>query len=311
MSQPTERQAHIDVGLSNVSIAYRNGSYIADQIFPVVPVPKATNKYWKFTKADWLRDEAFVRAPGTRARRAEYAISSEPYVCVEWALAKGVPDEVQDMADEPLRPLISATEFVTDKILMRVERDVLGEVFGNSKWSSSATPSTLWSSDSSDPLTDIETAVYTVAKSIGREPNIAVIGRGLWRYLKNHPDIADRIKYGGTPGAPAAITLSAVASLIGIQKFLVASGVYDSTQEGGTSSVGMIAGNHMWIGYVSPTPALDVPSAGYVFQYKSREVSRFREDQERQDIVEARMSWDTVLTATDAGYLIKQAVASG
>lgn len=310
MSSPTERQSHIDVGLTNVSIAYRNGSYIADMIFPTVKVAKATNYFWIFDGAAWLRNEAAVRAPGTRAKRADYTLSKTPYVCVEKAMAKGVPDEVQGMADEPLRPLITATEFVTDKTLMAVESEVLGTVFGTG-WSSSATPSTLWSDNSSDILTDIETGAYTIAKTIGREPNVAVCGRGLWRYIRNHPDILDRVKYGAGPGSPAKADQGTVAALIGVDKFLVAGAIYDSAQEGATSSVGLIAGNHLWLGYVSPTPALDTPSAGYVFQYGNREVSRYREDQEHQDVVESRMSWDTVVTSADAGYLVKQAVAAG
>ena len=75
MPSPTDRQAHIDVGLTNVSIAYRNQSYIADQVFPTISVPKATNYYWIFTKADWLRNEVAVRAPGTRARRVDFTLS--------------------------------------------------------------------------------------------------------------------------------------------------------------------------------------------------------------------------------------------
>jgi hypothetical protein len=306
MPSPTERQVHIDVGLTNVSIAYRNGGYIADQIFPIVGVPKATNYYWIYTKADWMRNEVGIRAPGTRARRAEYTLSKTPYVCVEQALSKGVPDEVQKMADEPLRPMITATEYVTDQLLKAVEIDVLGAVFGTG-WSSSATPGTLWSSDASDPLGDIETGVYTVAAAIGREPNVAVIGRGLWRYMRNHPDIVDRIKFGGAPGNPAVATSQAVAQLIGVEKFLIASAIYDTIQEGGTSSLSMIGGNHLFLGYVPATPAVDVPAAGYVFQYMSREVNRYREDQEHQDVVEARMSWDAVITAADAGYLVKSA----
>ena len=306
MPSPTERQAHIDVGLTNVSIAYRNQSYIADQVFPTISVPKATNYYWIFTKADWLRNEVAVRAPGTRARRVDFTLSKQPYVCVEQALSKGVTDELQKMADEPLRPMITATEYVTDQILKAVEIEVLGNVFGTG-WSSSATPGTLWSSDASDPLGDIETGVYTIAKAIGREPNVGVIGRSLWRYLRNHPDVIDRVKYGAAPGNPARATGDALAALVGLDKVLIAPSIYDSAQEGAASSVDFVAGSHMWLGYVAPGAALETPSAGYVFQYLTREVNRYREDQEHQDVVEARMSWDTVITAADAGYLIKSA----
>ena len=63
----------------------------------------------------------------------------------------------------------------------------------------------------------------------------------------------------------------------------------------------------MFVGYATGTPSLMAPTAGYVFNYQTRETSRFREDQERQDVVEVRQSFDIRATAADAGYLIKTA----
>ena len=81
MSKPTYQQVHIDGPLTNISIAYRNPVYIAEQIFPSVPVQKISDKYFIYTKADWLRREADVRAAGTRAVRGDYGLSTGNYVC--------------------------------------------------------------------------------------------------------------------------------------------------------------------------------------------------------------------------------------
>jgi hypothetical protein len=307
MAEPTARQSHIDRALTNVSIAYQNAEYIWDQIFPMVPVAKQTNQFFTFPKNAWYRDETAVRAPGARAARADYELSTDSYVCVEKALAKQVPDEVIKNSDDPLQPLVRATQFVTDQILKAVEIDVLDLVFGEN-WSSSATPSTTWDNDASDPLTDIETGMFTVAQAIGREPNVGGIGRGLWRYLKNHPDIIDRLKYGQTPGSAATVDTSGLAQLVGLEKLLISRAIKDSANEGATESVDFIGGNHLALIYVTRTAALDSPTAGYMFQWKTREVNRYREDQEHADVVEALMSWDSVVTASDAGYLIKSAV---
>ena len=64
MSKPTYQQVHTDTALTNISIAYRNTEFIATQLFPMVPVNKISGKYYIYTKADWLRREADVRAPG-------------------------------------------------------------------------------------------------------------------------------------------------------------------------------------------------------------------------------------------------------
>jgi hypothetical protein len=52
---------HIQTALSNTSIAYRNDMYIADQVFPNVPVRKAADKYFIFDKVAWFRNEAGPR----------------------------------------------------------------------------------------------------------------------------------------------------------------------------------------------------------------------------------------------------------
>ncbi|KKM77122.1 hypothetical protein LCGC14_1373170, partial [marine sediment metagenome] len=247
-----------------------------------------------------------ARAPGTRAPRGDYELSTDNYLCVEKALAKQVPDEVIDNSDDPLTPLVRATEYVTDKMFMNQEIDILDLVFGTG-WASSATPGTLWSNDAADPLGDIETGMNTVALAIGREPNTGVIGRGLWRYMKNHPDIVDRIKYGQTPGSPARVTEVAVAALVGLDRLLVARAIKNTAQEGAADSFSFIGGNHMSLLYVTGSAAIDEPSAGYLFSWMGREVNRFVEDQEHAQVVEARESWDTKLTASDSGYLLKSA----
>lgn len=308
MTQPTYQQVHIDTALTGISVAYTPGQYIASMVFPVVQVEKISGKYYTYTKSDWLRDEAAIRAPGARAARGGFGTSTSLYTCIEYAFAQGVPDEIAANADSPLRPLEDATRFVTEKLLLKQEVDVAADAFGTG-WSSSATPGTLWSNDTSDPLGDIETGVNTIAAAIFQEPNIGVIGRGLWRYLKNHPDIVDRIKYSSAPNSPAIVTLNAVAALGGLDsgRLLVGVAGKDTGPEGGTASLSYVWGNHMLLAYVSPRASLLSPTAGYILAYQQRAVSRFREDQERQDIVEARASWDSRIVAADAGYFIKSA----
>lgn len=306
MAKPTYQQVHTDVPLTNISIAYTPGEFIAPNVFPMVPVQKISNKYFTYTKADWLRREAATRAPGTRSARGDYGLSTSNYVCVEFGMAKGVPDEIVDNADDPLKPLVEATNWVTNQIMLEQEANVAGIAFGTG-WSTSATPGVLWSNDTSDPLGDLETGMNTVVGTIGKNANTGVIGRGLWRYLKNHPDIVDRIKYGAGPGNPAVVTTQAIAALVGLESIQVGLAIADSGLEGGTSSVAYIWGNHFLLEFVPSGPSLMTPSAGYLFTYQNRVVSRFREEQERQDVVEAIQSWVAVQTATDAAYFIKSA----
>lgn len=304
--KPTYQQVHIDQPLTNISIAYTPGLFIGPGVFPLVPVQKITDKYFVYTKADWLRREADIRAPGARAARGDYGLTTSQYTCIERAIAKGVPDEIVANADQPLRPLEDATTWCTTQLMLEMESDVQADAFGTG-WSTSATPSTLWSNATSTPIEDVETATNSVVSTIGREANKGIVGRGLWRYLKNHPDILDRIKFSAGPNSPAIATVQAVSALFGLDQLLVGTAINDTADEGATSSLSYVWGLHMLVAYVSARPSLLDPSAGYVFTYQNRQVSRFREDQERQDVIETRQSWDVKIVASDAGYLIKSA----
>jgi hypothetical protein len=46
MANPTVNDVHIDGPLANISIAYKNAGYIADQVFPIVTVQKKSDKYF-------------------------------------------------------------------------------------------------------------------------------------------------------------------------------------------------------------------------------------------------------------------------
>ncbi len=66
MSQPTSTDVHIDVALTDMSIAYIQSetNYIAGRVHPSKPSDKKTNKYHVFNKNDWFRDVRRCRSEG-------------------------------------------------------------------------------------------------------------------------------------------------------------------------------------------------------------------------------------------------------
>lgn len=306
MTRPTTNQVHIDRALTNVSIGYTPGGYVGTAIFPIVPVQKISDKFFIFTKGDWLRRGADKRAPGTRAARADYGLSTGTYACIERAVAKNVPDEIQANADAPLNPVVDGTKFVTEQLMLEMEIDIAADAFGTG-WASSATPGILWSNNTSTPLTDVSTGRDAVVAAIGKEANKGVMGRGLWRYVSEHEDILDRIRYAAGPNSPAVVTVNAVAALFGLDQLLIGAAIYNTAAEGVADSLSYVWGNHLLLAYVTGGPSLMEPSAGYVFAFRNREIRRFYEEQERNTVVEASAHWDHKIVATDAGYLIKSA----
>ncbi len=254
MPQPTSRDSHVDSIATNISIAYRNNAYIAEEVFPIVPTDKQSNLYFVFDKASWFRNRSGPRAPTTRAPRADYTLSASPFVCVNDALAYEIPDELRNNADAPYRPDIVGAEFVSDGLLLGLEKRVATLVTACANWASASNPGTLWSTTTSDIWADIDTAVNAVVQSIGREPNVAIMGWPVWKVMRNHPDFIDRVKYTRQTGRVEPMDLN---SWFGFDKVLIGKAIENTALQGAATAMSFIWGKHFWVGYVTDAPALD------------------------------------------------------
>src|SRR3990172_3951628 len=300
MPRPTARDSHIDRAMTNISIAYRNNAYIAEEVFPLVTVDKQSDLYFVFDKASWFRARSGPRAPGTRAPRADYTLSSSPYLCIKYSLTKEISGEGRKNGYAPLAPDLTATQFVTDGLLLGLEKRVATLVTACANWAAASNPGTLWSTTTSDIWADIDTAVNAVVSSIGREPNVAIMGWPVWKAMRNHPDFIDRVKYTRQTGR---VEPEDIRSWFGFEKVLIGKAVENTSLPGAAVSMSFVWGKHFWVGYVTNAPALEQPSAGYIFRWGNRTVERFRMDQEHTDILAAEWHTDEVITASDAGAI--------
>ena len=298
MPRPTVYDVHVNRPLTNVSIAYRNAQYIADQVFPMVQVQKKSDQYFVFPKQAWYRNRSAPRAPGTKFPRGDYPLTTASYICVNDALAKEITKEERENADAPLRPDITAVNFVTDGLMLGLENRVATLVSGSTNWASASTASTQWSSDSSDPWGNIDTCVDAVVSSIGREPNVAVMSWDVWRHLRQHPDFLDRVKY-TRPGG--RVEPEDLRSWFGFDKVLIGKAIVDSAQEGATANMSYVWGNDFWCGYVTQSPALEEATSGYCFVWGNRTIETFHYDEEKMDVVAGEWHTAEKITASDAG----------
>jgi hypothetical protein len=325
MPQPSINQVHIDAILTNISVAYiqKAENYIADKVFPVVPVDKKSNKFFKYDKNDWFRDEAQRRADATESAGSGYSLSTDTYNADVWAFHKDVGDQTVANADVPLAPLREAAEFVTNRMLLRREAQFMTDFFTTGVWGTdttgvSGTPSTnefkQWSDfANSDPLEDIEAGKEKVLSTTGMEANTLVLGYQVFRKLKNHPDLVDRIKY----TTRDVITEQVMASLFGVDRVLVAKSVKATNNEGAAGAYAFNVGKSALLCHVAPTPGLLTPSAGYIFAWTGISgglgatigTSQFRMESLKATRVEAEMAFDNKLVSADLGYYMSSVVA--
>lgn len=307
------RDVRVDPLLSGISVAYRNRTYIGPVVAPVIPSQLDAGKYAVYNQADWFRNEARKRAAGTRAKRGEYGITFESYLCEETAFAREVPDEIRRNAMDPIRPDQDATEYATDKVMLAKEVRIATRMMTAATWATGNT-ATLAGTDqwndyqNSDPISDLEAALDVMHGKTGVRANTAIIPYAVWKALKHHPDIVDRIKY----SEKGLVTMDLIGEIFDIPRILVAEALYTTTNEGvaaGSEVYQYVWGKDVWVGYVAPNPGTMTPTAMYQFSSAARGIRRWREEAEHQDVVEAFELCDEKVVSNLLGYTIKAAIA--
>jgi hypothetical protein len=278
MPSPTLQETHIDSALTNMSVAYLQdpNMYIADKVFPIVPVEKQSDRYFVYKKEDWLRDEAVERAAGTESAGGGYDIDNTPsYYCIKWAYHKDVTDDDRTNSDEPLRPDEDAVQFVTDKMLLRRENLWAQSYFKASVWGTDMTgaPSAdqgagtfiHWDDyENSNPIEDIDTQRWAIASVTGKLPQILVLGPYTYKALRNHPIVLDRIKY----TQRGIVTPDLLATLLDVDKVLVAAAVQNASAKGAaTQNINFVFGKGALLTYAAPSPGIKTASGGYCFAW--------------------------------------------
>ena len=325
MPQPNINSVHVDAILTNISVAYlqNQDNFIADKVFPVVPVDKKSDKYFTYTKNDWFRDEAQRRADGTESAGSGYNLSTGTYSADVWAFHKDVGDQTVANADAPLNPLREATEFVTRRLLLRKEIQFVSDFFTTGVWADDVTgvagaPSSgetkQWSDySSSDPINDIEAGKSEILSSTGMEANTLVLGYEVFRQLKNHPDLVDRIKYTSSQ----TITEDMLARMFDLDRVLVAKAVKATNNEGASEAYSFAYGKSALLCHTASAPGLLTPSAGYTFSWTGVSggigstigVSSFRMESLKAERVEAEMAFENKVIGADLGYFWNTIVA--
>lgn len=319
MPQPAQTDVHVDAILTNISVAYiqKKDNFIAQKVFPVVPVDKQSDKYFIYTKADWFRDEAEKRADATESAGSGYTLTTDNYFADVYAFHKDIGDQVRQNTDSPLDPDRDATQFVTQRMMLRQEIQWVSSYFTTGIWGTDVvggTNFTQWSDFAgSDPMEDVELGKETIIGTTGFEANTLVLGYSVFRKLKNHPDFVDRIKY----TSEKVLTPGLIGAMLDIERVFVARAIKNTANEGQTAAYSFVFGKSAWLGYVNPSPSILQPSAGYVFTWKGISdglgtnigITRFRMQHLRADRIEAQIAWTNKLVAADLGYFFSNAVA--
>ena len=324
MPNPTLSDVHVDRALTNISVAYIQNTeknFIANKVFPIVPVNNRRDKYFVFSQADFFRYEAQLRGPGAETAGGGYRLSTDNYSCDVIGFHADLDDQTRANADEPLQLERSHTIYVTQQILLKREVDWVSNFFTTGLWTGSSTGTDLvgtvdftqWDNIVSTPIEDITQQSDSISRKTGYRPNTLVLGPEVYTTLKNHPDILDRVKY----SQKGIITEDILAVLFDVERVLVPRAVRNTANEAITATYSFLYGKNAFLGYSAPAPGLYQPSAGYLFTWQGLfgagaegvRIKNFRMEQNAANRIEGESAYNMKVVGADLGCFFSAAIA--
>lgn len=318
---PTPADVHVNQPLTNIAVAFIQAAdrFIADRVFPIVPVAKQSDRYFTYDRGDWLRGQAQLRAPATESAGGGWRLdNTNTYYCDVYAIHKDVDDQTRANSDQPINLDRDATQWVTQQLLIAREAIFVATALTTGVWGDDLQGGTdvgSWASVSSDPVSDIGQAKDQVASATGFDPNTLVLSPSAFRLLKNHDAVLERVKY----TQRGVLTADILAGLLDVERVFVARAVRNTGAEGGSADVDFLVTDACaLLCYVEPQPSILKPSAGYTFVWSgllgAREgirIKSFRIEPLSADRIEGEMAFDVKVIAPECGVFLYGLDAEG
>lgn len=280
MPQPTVSDVHVAAALTQIAVAYVQDQdvYVADKVFPMVPVNHKTDVYYVWSKADFFRDEAQQRADAVESAGTGVNLTTNTYSANVWALHQDIGPQVRANADPSVDLDLVSTRQLMQKLLIRRDRIFMTKYMATGKWGTDAVgqaggiPGTLtpafWDDDANgDPFTDIAFAQTTILQNTGFMANRLVLSWPVYQALRKHPLIVDRIKY-TTKTFAGTITPDLLAAAFDVERVVVSKAVYNAAGENLAANMLFAMGKSALLCYAADSPGLMVPTAGYTFAWQ-------------------------------------------
>ena len=269
-AQPDGRDLHVDSLLSYVLLAYMNmdGAFVADRVFPDIPVNKRSDLIAEIRKEDFFRDQAVIRSPGDKVPATGFGTKKDKtYFCLNFASAVLVDPETRNNQDNPFDVDRIATMLVSERIRLRKEKLFANKFFKTGVWATNEdfTDAELsqWSQfATANPVDDIERNSLAIESVTARIPSDLTIGREVWSKLKMNPLLMEKIKF----TQRAVLTKDLVASLLELASINIGRAIeVTSAEDAAATTFQFLFGKHALLTHTPAEPGILVPMPGATF----------------------------------------------
>lgn len=282
----TPNQVHIDVPLTNLTVAQLQSdeNFIADKVFPNVPVDKQSNKYYVWPRGQFNRvGDVKKLAPGVASETVDLAVSTDNYFCEVYALGMEFTEQMLANVDTQLNVRLAGSTLLATKMRLFREIEWINTYFAPGVWTTQYTgvasaPTAgqfvRWSDYlTATPIQDVtkaKTALFLASGGTAAYSElVGVMTQDVYDVLINHPDILARLNGGSTIRDTSLVTQQKLAEVLGLAEILIPRAIQNTGKEGLADVNSFVATNRFAI-YARPkTPGLMVPASGYNFTWSA------------------------------------------
>lgn len=319
--------------LSNMALAYyqSDANAFAKAIFPICPVTLSSDNYYIFDKEDLLRDNWHRKPAYGKVDPAVLSEHTDTYACVVDQMIMGI-DQIRQtdlnrrMGPRTADPKQQRTKTMAGQLNIHQDSMFARKFFRKGVWTQeytgidSTTPASgqfiKFSNGNSDPVSFVDDKSTEMEEKTGRKPNRLALGVHVFNALKKHPAILERVKYGGSTANPASVTLNVLQQLFGIDRITVQRSIMNKAELGQEAKMEYIGDpNAFLLAYATDAPAIDEPSAGYIFTWDMLGngnillvLSYPGENGTHSEFIEGLMAADMKKTADDLAMFFAEAV---
>lgn len=298
---------HVSAPLTNLAIKYKNMALVAERIFPVIPVSKESDKYYIFRKEELIIDKA-LRAAGAESKEITWDVDSATYSAEEYALKHLVPDRIVNNSDNAVRPKMTSTQKLTNKLLLAQEKRVANVVMSTANITSNGAPSVQWDQASPNIEGDVDVAKNNVRTNAGIEPTSIVIPYRVAQIVKRDTTVRNLIRY--TVPGDILLRNGDLPPVLWNLEVIVAGAIQNTANEAASETLVDVWKDNILVFYKEASPSLDALSLGYIFRVGNFLTKTWRDEPRAGEMVEVSVIEDEKLVAASAGYLLTNVASS-
>lgn len=309
----TPSSVHGPTFMSNMSVAYANEAFIADELLPILPVAKLSDEYAIYRKRDNLAVPDDAMKGISTANEVFDNRDSASYTCEARGLKKRLEKKTVDNQDEIFDEMMDLSEQVSHLMALAREKRAMTLLTTAANYSgntSAIAAGSEWDSASGgDPVKTIRTAVHNLWSGNGPGRKIGFCPLSVYLTLGTHPAILDLTKYTTAGIVPRQV----LASVFELDDLLIAKAWEDTANEGQSASYSRIVSTDVFGIVRVAAPSKRNAGFGFNFRFKGEmnNLTWYKEEEGTRGAYYNQQTCDEVykVVAPDTGWLITNCLA--